>query len=74
MDIDARLIRNMHHSSSELQGRDGLLEVLWLGPDVSHHERLAVTPYAIFQKMSEFALAVRDMVSFAIAEGDHHLF
>ena len=42
LDVDPGSVGHLHHSRSELESRDRLLEVLGLGPDIGYHDRLAV--------------------------------
>lgn len=71
--IDHCLVLHLHHTSSKLEGRDGLLQVFLLRPDVCDHYRLAVATNRIFQKIGQLALPVRDVILLGIASRNHHL-
>ena len=63
LDVDYSFIRNSHHSGSEFQSANSLLQVASLRPDVSDHDCFAIATETITEKVSQARLPVGDVIT-----------
>ena len=56
------LVADLHHALSELEGRDGLLDVQFLALNVGYHAGLAVATDGVTEVVGEHGLPVRNVV------------
>jgi hypothetical protein len=73
LDVDYCLVADFHHTGGEFERRNCLLVLLWLRIDVGYHDCLAVASNRILEEVSQLALTVRDMVTFAVAHTYNNL-
>ena len=73
LDVDDRLIADLHHARGELQSGNGFFNVLRLRVYVGDHDGLAVAANGVLEEVGKLALPVGDVVSLVVADGDHHL-
>lgn len=71
--LNGSFIRDFHHPGSELKGGDSLLQMDGFWPDIGYHDSFTVSSYRVFEKVSEFAGAVRDVVALVFAQRHHYL-
>jgi len=72
--VDSGFIRDFHHTRGKLECRGRLRQVASLRPDVSDHDRLAVTANRVAQEVGQFGLPVGDVATLFVRESENDLF
>jgi len=62
--VDGDFVGDLGHAGSEAQGAAGFFNVSAFGPDISEHDGFRVTANGVPEEISQFALALGDVVPF----------
>ena len=73
LNINDRVVANLHHSTGKFKSSYGLFKVLWLRINIRYHNGVTVTANGILQEISQFTLSIRNVLPLVITDWNYNL-